>query len=122
MKKINIQPFDERIYTEIKSRWDSIAKPLDSLGRFEDIIARIGAVQGTTDPSVARRAVVMMCADNGVVCQGISQSGQDVTYVPEREKLAEFLTKEVREGDLVITMGAGDIYKTGEERVEMLKK
>ncbi len=79
MKKIDIQPYDERIYTEIKSRWDSIAKPLDSLGRFEDIVAKIGAVQGTADPSVARRAVVMMCADNGVVCQGISQSGQDVT-------------------------------------------
>ena len=50
------------------------------------------------------------------------QSGQDVTYVPEREKLAGFLAGEVQEGDLVITMGAGDIYKTGEELVEMLKK
>jgi UDP-N-acetylmuramate--alanine ligase len=50
------------------------------------------------------------------------QSGQDVTYVPEREKLAGFLAGEVQEGDLVITMGAGDIYKTGEELVGMLKK
>jgi UDP-N-acetylmuramate--alanine ligase len=50
------------------------------------------------------------------------QSGQDVTYVQEKEKLASFLAGEVQEGDLVITMGAGDIYKTGEELVEMLKK
>ena len=28
----------------------------------------------------------------------------------------------VKEGDLVITMGAGDIYKTGEELVELLNK
>ena len=52
------------------------------------------------------------------------QSGgenQDVAYVPEKEKLAAWLSKEVREGDLVITMGAGDIYKVGEELVEKLK-
>jgi len=27
----------------------------------------------------------------------------------------------VQPGDLIITMGAGDIYKTGEELVELLK-
>jgi UDP-N-acetylmuramate--alanine ligase len=28
----------------------------------------------------------------------------------------------VEEGDMVMTMGAGDIYKTGEELVELLKE
>ena len=50
------------------------------------------------------------------------QSGQDVIYLPQREKVAAHLKKEVKDGDLVITMGAGDIYKTGEELVEMLEK
>lgn len=76
---MNIEPFDEKIYTEIRSRWDRVAKPLDSLGRFEEIIAKIGAVQQTADPDISRRAVVMMCADNGIVEEGVSQSGQDVT-------------------------------------------
>lgn len=76
---MNIDPFDENIYKEIKSRWDKVAKPLDSLGRFEDIIARIGAVQKTNSPDISRRAVVMVCADNGIVEEGVSQSGQDVT-------------------------------------------
>lgn len=79
MSTFSIDPFDENIYNEIRSGWDRIAKPLDSLGRFEDIIARIGAVQGTKHPDISRRAVVMMCADNGIVEEGISQSGQDVT-------------------------------------------
>ena len=79
MKTINIEPFDEHTYREIKDRWDKVAKPIDGLGRFEDIIAEIGAVQGTVHPDISRRAVVMMCADNGIVEEGVSQSGQDVT-------------------------------------------
>ncbi len=76
---MKIDPFNENIYKEIQSRWDKVAKPLDSLGRFEDIIARIGAVQRTVYPDIKNRAVVMMCADNGIVEEGVSQSGQDVT-------------------------------------------
>ncbi len=50
------------------------------------------------------------------------QSGQDVIYIAAREKLAGFLENEAQDGDLIITMGAGDIYKTGEELVELLNK
>ena len=32
------------------------------------------------------------------------------------------MERESHEGDLIITMGAGDIYKTGEELVELLNK
>ena len=76
---IRIDPFDRDTYDEIKSRWDRVAKPLDSLGLFEEMTARIGAVQGSADIDISKRAVIMMCADNGVVEEGISQSGQDVT-------------------------------------------
>lgn len=50
------------------------------------------------------------------------QSGQDVVYLPDREKIARYLQGEVRDNDLVITMGAGDIYKTSEELVELLQE
>jgi UDP-N-acetylmuramate--alanine ligase len=50
------------------------------------------------------------------------QTGAAVTYIPEKEKLAGRLREIVRPGDLVITMGAGDIFRTGEALVEMLKK
>ena len=49
------------------------------------------------------------------------QSGQDVVYLPDREKVAKYLREEVRDNDLVITMGAGDIYKTSEELVDLLQ-
>ena len=76
---ISIDAFDKDTYDEVLRRWDRVAKPLRSLGRFEEMTARIGAAQGTPDIDIRKRAVIMMCADNGIVAEGISQSGQDVT-------------------------------------------
>ena len=70
---------DKDIYREIQKRWDTVAKPLNSLGTFEDMICRIGTVQGSIMPDISKRAVIIMCADNGIVEEGVSQCGQDVT-------------------------------------------
>lgn len=76
---IRIDPFNKERYDEIRARWDKVAKPLDSLGKFEDITARIGAVHDSAKIDIRKRAVIMMCADNGVVAEGVTQSEQDVT-------------------------------------------
>ena len=49
-------------------------------------------------------------------------TGEDVSYIPNIEGIAEYLVDFVEDGDLVITMGAGNIYTVGEELVEMLKR
>ena len=72
---------DEAAAKAVKDKWDAIAKPLDGLGAFETMFARFGAVYGRTDFSLKKRAVIVMCADNGVVAEGISQSGQEVTAI-----------------------------------------
>lgn len=69
------------LYKKIKANWDSIAKPLDSMGKFEDITARIGYIQETENPHVSKSALIVLCADNGIVEEGVSQSGQEVTRV-----------------------------------------
>ena len=71
-----LDPQAVRAYRE---HWDSIAKPLDSLGLLEAAVARIAGIQGSADVRLERRAVLTFCADNGVVAEGISQSGQEVT-------------------------------------------
>lgn len=76
---MEIVPPDEAIQQQIKKNWDSLAKPLDGLGMFETIFARIGAMQGNIVPDIRRKAVMVMCADNGIVEEHISQSGQEVT-------------------------------------------
>lgn len=79
--KIQIDVPAQRDYDAVKRIWDEIGKPLDSLGVFEDMVCRIGAIRGTTDVKVSKRAVIAMCADNGIVAEGVSQSGQEVTAV-----------------------------------------
>ena len=46
---------------------------------------------------------------------------RQVVYIPEKEEIAEYLKEIVRKGDLVITMGAGDIWKVGEQLVEHIR-
>ena len=49
------------------------------MGRFESLTAQIGAILGTEEIDIAKKAVIIMCADNGIVAEGVSQSGQKVT-------------------------------------------
>ncbi len=48
------------------------------------------------------------------------QTGQAVTYIPDKANVARYLAQIVETGDLVMTMGAGNIYQAGEELVERL--
>ena len=48
------------------------------------------------------------------------QSSQQVTYIPDKSKIARYLAEIAEPGDLIMTMGAGNIYEVGEELVEKL--
>ena len=56
---------------QARQRWDSIAKPLHSLGRLEDLVAQIAGIQGTPDVRIDPRG-------KGV-CPLVRQS-QDVLF------------------------------------------
>lgn len=75
-----------------------------------------------TDIYAAGEAPIAGISGETILNEVRRQSGQDVIYLPSREKIASYLKEEVKEGDLIITMGAGDIYKTGEELVDLLNK
>ncbi|MBO7394984.1 MAG: nicotinate-nucleotide--dimethylbenzimidazole phosphoribosyltransferase [Ruminococcus sp.] len=70
---------DRAAYNAVKERWDSIAKPLGSFGLLEEMIQKIAAVQGSPDVDISSRTAVVMCGDHGVVCEGVTQCGQEVT-------------------------------------------
>ena len=78
--KFNIVPPDNIYYDAVKRRWDNAAKPLDSLGVFEEATSRMGSILETDDLDLKKKAVIVMCADNGVVAEGVSQSGSEVTF------------------------------------------
>ena len=76
-----ICPPDETAMQTARERWDMVAKPLHSLGLLEDAVVKIAGITGTADVTLGRRAVLMMCADNGVVAEGVTQTGQEVTAI-----------------------------------------
>lgn len=79
LERISVTAPDEEIRRKVLKNWDSVAKPLDGLGRFETLTAQIGAIIGTEKINLSKKAVIVMCADNGIVEEGVSQSGQEVT-------------------------------------------
>ncbi len=84
-----IVPGDRAAAQICKKRWDSIAKPLHSLGWMEDAIARIAAAQHTAQVRTDRKILVPLCADNGIVEEGVTQTGQEVTAIVAENFLDE---------------------------------
>ena len=74
-----IRPADSHAENAAARHWDAIAHPLHSLGKLEDVIVRIAGIQETPDVCLDRKCLVVMCADNGVVAEGVTQTGQEVT-------------------------------------------
>lgn len=69
------------VQQQARKRWDSIAKPLHSLGLLEDLVVRIAEVQGTPDVRIDRRCALVFCGDHGVVHRGVSQTDSKVTAI-----------------------------------------
>ena len=74
-----IRPADKASGCAAKAQWDSIGKPLGSLGLLEEAIIKIASIQGTPDVCIDHRTVVVLCADNGVVQEGVTQTDSSVT-------------------------------------------
>lgn len=76
-----VQRLDKTAIAGARKHWNSIAKPLYGLGSLESIINQIAGIQQTPDVCIDKRAVIAMCADNGIVKEGVTQTGQEVTAV-----------------------------------------
>ncbi len=60
-----------------------------------------------------------------LVVDGVAESrgGTDtrVVYLPHRQDVVSFLAQEVRAGDLVVTMGCGDVWMLGDAALERIR-
>lgn len=74
-----IHPADEAAMSAALTRWNSLAKPVGGLGMLEDVIVRIAGITGTRDVCLNKRELIITCADNGVVRQGVSASDASIT-------------------------------------------
>ena len=65
----------------------------------------------------AAREVNTIGISSDLLRQKIAERGTDAVYEPDFGRICAFLKQNCEEGDLVLTMGAGDIYLVGEELV-----
>lgn len=62
-----------------RARLDSLTKPLGSLGRLEEIVARYAAIRADASARMGRSALLVFVADHGVAEAGVSAYPQAVT-------------------------------------------
>lgn len=77
----SIRPLDQKAMDQAQRRWNNLAKPLHSLGLLEEAVIQIAGITGNPKVQLDWPCGVVMCADNGVVAQGVTQSGQEVTAI-----------------------------------------
>ncbi len=77
----NIKPLFEKTMKEAKQYQDNLIKPIGSLGRLEKLAITISGITGSIQNELNKKAIIVMCADNGVYEEGVSTAPQEVTAV-----------------------------------------
>lgn len=76
-----IRPLDQAAMSQAKKRWSQVAKPLNSLGILEEDIIRIAGIQESHNVDFGKKGLLILCGDNGIVEEGVTQTGQEVTGI-----------------------------------------
>lgn len=74
-----ITPLDAEALRQAKERQSKLAKPPGSLGELEDISIRLAGITGKVKNELPRRRIIVLCADNGIVEEGVSITPRSVT-------------------------------------------
>ena len=100
-----IEPLDEKAMEYTRRRWNTLGKPLHSLGRLEHLVTRFAGIYRDPNPKPKKKAVIVMAADNGVVEEGVTQTGQEVTKI-----VTENMTKHNATICILSSVSGADVY------------
>ena len=70
---------DREAMSAARQRQAALAKPPGSLGRLEEISVRLAGMTGRVCNQTEKKALLVFCADNGVVSEGVACTPQSVT-------------------------------------------
>ncbi len=76
----SIEEPNKELQEETEKYIDNLTKPIGALGELENIVIRLAGIQGTRNVSIDKKVVVIMCADNGVYDEKVSECPQEVTW------------------------------------------
>ena len=94
--------FQPHTYTRTKAFFHEFAEALSHADHL--VLADIYAARETDTLGIS----------SALLCQEIEQLGTDCHYFPSFEEIEKFILENCIPGDLLITMGAGDVVKIGE--------
>jgi UDP-N-acetylmuramate--alanine ligase len=103
--------FQPHRYSRTHALWRELGRSLIEADLI--IVTDVYAADQAPIPGVTGKLVV----------NGINEAvrGKRIVYLPHRGDVVRFLDREVREGDLVITMGCGDVWMLGEAALEHMR-
>lgn len=74
-----IAPLDAEAMRQAEERMRNLTMPTWALGRLCDLGVRLSGIRGSVPAPVARRTIVVMAGDHGVVQEGVSLHSAEVT-------------------------------------------
>lgn len=74
-----IRPLDDKAAEAARAYQGILAKPPGSLGKLEDISIRLAGIKGVMAPTIEKTRIIVMCADNGLIEEGIGSAPVTVT-------------------------------------------
>jgi nicotinate-nucleotide--dimethylbenzimidazole phosphoribosyltransferase len=77
--RAGVRPLDEQSRSQARARLERLTMPHWALGRLMDLAEELAAMTGSMAPPVARKTIVTMAGDHGVVAEGVSAYPQEVT-------------------------------------------
>ncbi|MDO4632335.1 MAG: nicotinate-nucleotide--dimethylbenzimidazole phosphoribosyltransferase [Eubacteriales bacterium] len=90
-----IRGLNQEAMEKCRENWNSIAIPLHSLGKMQDYLIQIAGIMETDKISIDKKGLLILCADNGIVEEGVTQSGQEVTALISENFLSDRATAAV---------------------------
>ena len=103
----------------------SLAAPPGSLGKLTDAAIQLAGITGKVKNSLKRRRIIVMCADNGVVAEGVSATPQIVTLsqaINMTRHLTGMSTLAAHFGDQVEVVDVGIATPYDEQACQILQR
>lgn len=104
--------FQPHRYTRTQAMWRELGESLSEADLV--VVTDVYGAGEDPIPGVSGKLLVDALA--------AARPGKRLIYLPRRSDVVEFLAREVREGDLVLTLGAGDITTVADETLERIGK
>ncbi len=105
-----VAAFQPHRYTRTRDQLTEFARAFHDADKV--VVCDIAAAGEKPIDGVSSEVVVKLARDAG---------HKDITYVPRREDVASWLDAQARPGDLLITLGAGNIQLTCNEVISLLE-